>query len=146
MFEFHGWARIESSSGRSIIRDDGLYAPDDDVLYEQLERQLDEIEQPTRECFDMRRTINGLMSLTVSGLRNHRDKSVFAVFEWLSANGARSTGVLFTRDDEDGDRDYDYENQFRVYRLSGGEFKECDTLFDMPANADRPRPEIETRS
>ena len=143
MFEFHGWARVESTSGRSIWRDDGLYYPDDDLLCAELNTQLNILGSTSRECIDLRHTVNGLLSLTLSGLRNHRDKSVFYLFEWLAENAKRSTGLLFSRDDEDSDRVYNPQTQFRVYRLSRGEFKELDELFEMPLNPERPPAETD---
>ena len=82
----------------------------------------------------------------MSGLRNHRDPSIFHLFQWLAEHGKRSSGVLFTRDDEDDDRRYDHETYFRVFRLSRGEFKELDTLFEMPPNPDRPAAETDFKT
>jgi len=139
MFEFHGWARVESTSGHMTSDDDdGLHYPDKETLYRELLHELDGLSETLRECVDLRCTVNGLVSLTVSGLVNHRREAVFRLFEWLAEKGRRSTGVLFTRDDEDDDRDYDFMNEFRVFRLSHGTFKELDAIFQMPENPELP--------
>jgi hypothetical protein len=132
MFEFHGWARIESTSGRREWRSDGLYAPDDDELYVRLKEELQKLNSSSRECMQIH--FGQLVSLTVSGAQNHRDESIFHIFRWLATNGKRSNGVLFTRDPEDGDRDYDVDTHFRVFRLCRGEFVELEDLFEMPPN------------
>ena len=142
MFEFHGWARVESTTGRTEWRADGLHLPDDEELYLRLQHQLDSVDEMSRECVGLRCTINGLTSLTVSGLRNHRDETIFQLFEWLAENAKRSTGVLFTRDDEDGDRQYNHETHFRVFRLCNGVFAEQEALFPMPS-CPEPRPPAE---
>ena len=129
MFEFHGWANIVPSNNQSQDVDDDLFLC--------LEDKIKAIHEWTRECILLRRTGNGMVSLTLSGLRNHRDKAVFELFDWLSQHADRSTGVLFTSDDEDCDRIYDAETHFRVFRLSQGKFVELDHLFEMndPKNA-----------
>jgi hypothetical protein len=136
MFEFHGWARIESTSARSVWRSDGLHAPDDEELYIRLEKELEKMHPLTRKCMNLH--YGQCVSLTLSGLRNHRDESVFQLYKWLAVNGKRSFGVLFTRNVEDADREYDPFTHYRIFRLSQGEFKELETLFEMPENPPSP--------
>ncbi len=143
MFEYYGWIRVESTSGRTVWRDDGLHEPDEHTLYKQLEDKVAELREMSRQSVDLRQTVNGLTSLKVAGLRNHRDQSVIDLFKWVAEHGKRSQGVLFFRDIEDTDRPYDYETQFRVFRLALGEFREMDELFEMPANPPQPRGEEE---
>jgi hypothetical protein len=129
MFEYHGWAVVKSTSGRQVWKPDGLYFPDDELLHERLIAVIDDIE--VGEWVHFHQTVNGLASLTLSGLRNHRDRRIFELFEWLADNGKRSYGFLFCKNVEDDDRDYDYDFQFRVYRLAWGAFKELPELLDI---------------
>lgn len=131
MFEFHGWARVESTSGRRIWRDDGMSSPDDYALYPEVLSLVAQLPDRCRNMVHVSRSAY-LVSITLSGMLNHRDESIFNLFKWLASNAQRSTGVLFARNVEDADRDYDYNSFFRVFRLSRGQFVELETLFEMP--------------
>jgi hypothetical protein len=124
MFEFYGWACVEP--------------PDDDDLFARLKDQIGTVSEWSRPGVHLQSTINGFQALTVAGLRNHRDRTIFALFEWLAANGTESYGFLFTRDDED-DRDYDFNSEFRIFRLSRGSLVELDQLLAVPPRWDLPQ-------
>ena len=137
MFEFHGWAVVQSTSGRRVFRTDGLYYPDDELLHDRLNACLDELH--VREWVHFHRTVNGLASLTISGLRNHRDERIFDVYQLLALHGQRSYGFLFTRDAEEGD----YDSRFRIFRLARGEFAPLAGFLDVPENPEPPPAEFE---
>lgn len=73
-----------------------------------------------------------MVSVTMSGLRNHRDATVVDFFRWLGSRASRSYGLLYIRDDEDSRRGKDYENKFRVWRLARGRLDELDDSFLSP--------------
>ena len=141
MFEYHGWAVVHSTSGRRVFDEAGLHQPDDELLLDLLERQISTLAEPAREGVRLLRTINGFCTLVVAGMRNHRDQSIYELFQWLADNGRRSYGLLFTSDDEDDDRQYNHQTQFRVHRLATGEFTELSDLAEFPAVPPLPPPE-----
>jgi hypothetical protein len=136
MFEFHGWAVIQSTSGRRVFRPDGLYFPDDELLHEQLNAHIDQFN--VREWVHFHRTVNGFASLTFSGLRNHRDERIVGVFKWLAVHAQRSYGFLFTRDAED-----EVYSQFRIFRLANGQFEALPDFLAVPEVPELPQPEYE---
>lgn len=137
MFEFHGWAVVQSTSGRRVFRADGLYFPDDALLHEQLEAHIDQLN--VRKWVHFHRTLNGFASLTCSGLRNHRDESIFGVYKWLTLYGKRSYGFLFTRDAEE----QVCSSQFRIFRLANGQFEALPDFLAAPEVPELPPPEYE---
>ena len=61
---------------------------------------------------------------------------MFDLFNWLAENAKRSYGLLFAQNDEDDDRSYNPESEFRIYRLNSGEFLELQQLVEFPLNVD----------
>lgn len=119
----------------------GLFRPDDEQLMDELRERVNRLDEATREGVHVQTTINGFHTLILAGRRNHRDPGIFELFRWLGENGRRSYGLLFTQDDEDGDRIYDCESQFRVFRLAQGQFVELESLMEFPREPPRPQPE-----
>jgi hypothetical protein len=140
MFEFHGWAVLRSTCGQSVWGPKGFFHPDEDALLESITDRLRTMTDFAKEHIRLLQTVNGFASILVSGLLNHRDKRVYQLFEWLAEHGARSYGVLMTRDDEDSDRQYDPLSEFRMYRLALGAFTELDKTYEMPQNPPLPEP------
>ena len=138
MFEFHGWAVLNASSGQGVFTPKGLFHPDDEDLLRDFTRTLESQGDFAKMHVRLSQTINGLSSVALHGLRNHRVREVFEIFEWLAVHATRSYGVLMTRNDEDQDRIYDSAAAFRVYRLAVGTFTEMDSLFAVPQNPPRP--------
>ncbi len=126
MFEFHGWAVIRS---RFDI-DDPRQKGDQAAIEEELAEQLRLFERP--DHFWPHRTLNGLVSVTCSGLRNHRQEWVIDFFRWLASHAEGSYGLLYVLDGEDWQRGGDYQNAFRVWRLAKGELTELDDPFLSP--------------
>ena len=75
---------------------------------------------------------NGMYSLTISGLRNHRREEVIDLFEWLAENSPACYGLLYVQDGEDWRRGADYQNDFRVWRLAKGQLTEHADPFLSP--------------
>ena len=94
MFEFHGWARVQSSSGRTVFDPTGLYEPDDEGLMDLLRAKVNEMEPASRECMHIQTTVNGYRTLIVAGLRNHRDPAVVDLFRWLGENRATTRRLV----------------------------------------------------
>ncbi len=140
MFEFHGWAVVQSTSGQSTWGSAGLCYPDDVALANELDEQLRSLGEFAQEHTRLFKTINGLTSLAVSGCVNHREPRVFHLFEWLAGHGTRSYGVLATRDDEDGDQSYDSSSHFRLFCLAIGRFGEIRETLEIPPNPLPPAP------
>jgi len=128
MFEVHGWAVI--SSGVDV--DHERWEPAEAELLKRLQEEIHAIDEPYCDFFHMGTGFNGMHSMTVSGLTNHRHERIIDVFRWLAVNGPGSYGLLFVRDDEDHDRGEDYEDVFRVFRLARGRIEEVDDPFLSP--------------
>ncbi len=128
MFEVHGWAVI--SSGVDV--DDRRWEPAEKELLNRLREEIHSIDEIYCDFFHMGDGFNGMNSVTVSGLTNHRQERIIDVFRWLAANGAGSYGLLFVQDDEDHERGENYENVFRVFRLARGKLTELDDPFLSP--------------
>lgn len=129
MFEFHGWATIRAGD-----RDD----PAADVIRAREDEAINGVRAAIRDAddgfssFDLRRTGNDLIVLSVHGLRNHRYEPVIGLFRRIAAELPDAYGLLYVRDDEDRRRGADYENVFRVWRLARGRFEERDDPFLSP--------------
>ncbi len=126
LFEFHGWAVVRS---RFDI-DDPRRRGDQRAIEKELEDQLRLFERP--ENFWLHRTVNGLVSVTCSGLRNHRREWATDLFRWLAQRAQGSYGLLYIHDDEDWQRGGDFQNVFRVWRLAKGELTELEDAFLSP--------------
>ena len=129
MFEFHGWA--------TICVDD-TDDPDLSVLHARENEAVARLRVAMSEAddrfslIDLKQLGNGLIVLLVHGLRNHRYEPVIELFRWVAVELPCSYGLLYVQDDEDHDRDADYENEFRVWRLALGTFEECADPFLSP--------------
>lgn len=130
MFEFHGWLSLHPDD-----RDD----PDTAVLEERLDSAesalLNEIEKAGDDVsvFEIRRAGNGLRTLSVHGLSNHRHEPVIDIFRWAAGNLTESYGLLYVWDDEDRrGGDADHTNAFRVWRVAQGKFDEHADPFLSP--------------
>ncbi len=117
MFEFHGWAVIRSG----FDLDDPRHDEDWTRLWPELLQELRLFERP--DHFFLHKTVNGLVSVTCSGLRNHRQGWVVDFFEWLAKRAPGSYGLLYVHDDEDP-RGVEFGNSFRILRLAKGQMVE----------------------
>jgi hypothetical protein len=130
MFEFHGWATIR--------------VPDDDgqpskpigrgAEFEAIKNLRTAINEAHDEfCdFDIRRAGNGLIVLSMHGLRNHRYEPAIELFRWIATHLPDSYGLFYIFDDEDGKRGSDFSNEFRVWRLARGVCEETADPFLSP--------------
>ncbi|WZO95939.1 Imm7 family immunity protein [Isosphaeraceae bacterium EP7] len=126
MFEFHGWATIRISDRESEFESIGR-GPMVDAI-KRVRAALNEAHDEF-SAFDLRSAGNGLVVLSVHGLRNHRYKPVIELFRWVATELPDSYGLLYVHDDEDGGRGSDYTNEFRVWRMARGKLEEhADTL------------------
>lgn len=128
MFEFHGWAVIRS---RYTATDE-----DDEAANRELGPLLDGLSQQIAVAhiaahFHISPLFNSMASLTVSGLRNHREAEVIEIFAWLATHGPGSYGLLYVLDDEDPRGD-EYALNFRVFRLARGLLQELADPFLSP--------------
>jgi hypothetical protein len=122
MFEFHGWAVIRSRYDSDLEKEEA----DWEKIEEEFDLELRIFDRP--DHFHVHKTINGLLSVTMSGLRNHRQEDVIDFFRWLAARAPGSYGLLYVHDDEDPKA----ENDFRVYRLAKGKLTEMADPFLSP--------------
>jgi len=124
VFEFHGWAVIRSR----INLDDPRRTEDERRIFNELQRELRLYDRP--EHFWLYETVNELLSITCTGLRNHHKDWVVDFFRFLATRAPGSYGLLFVQDEEDH-RD-GYADAFRVFRLARGELRELDDPFLSP--------------
>jgi hypothetical protein len=129
LFEFHGWATI-----RVDDRDD----PDISVVRAREDAAIARLREAMRQAddefshFDLQRASNELILMLAHGLRNHRYEPVIDLFRWLAAELPLAYGLLYVHDDEDAGRGADHSNEFRVWRVARGEFRECADAFLSP--------------
>jgi len=116
MYEFNGWAVIESNEGTDEA---------DGELMERLVEHLDELDEQSRKHFHTAGfVLNGFRSVFVSGLRNHPQPDVMGLFDWLARRSRRCYGLLYVRDDSWGEPD-----RFDVWRLQDGNVTHHDDPF-----------------
>ncbi|MBI1322845.1 hypothetical protein GC170_06635 [bacterium] len=129
MFEFHGWATIRVPDDDASFRPIGRGAEFDAI--KRLRAAVSEAHDEFCD-FDIRRAGNGLVVLSVHGLRNHRYEPVIELFRWVAAELPESYGLLYIHDDEDFKRGSDFSNEFRVWRLARGKCEELAEPFLSP--------------
>ena len=95
MFEFHGWAVLRMT----YTSDDDAEEGEIGTVQNRLTQEIAATEVANH--FHFHDGFNGMASLTVFGLRNHRRKEVIDIFDWLAENAPGSYGLLYVRDDED---------------------------------------------
>ena len=125
MFEYHGWTVIRSNSLLEDERDE-----DEAELFKNLKTKLESMSdlRKTFSCSQM----NGMLTMLVSGLCNHRRSKIIEVFHWLAEQSNSSYGLLYIHDDEDHERGEDCENVFRVHTLVRGNLIESGDPFLSP--------------
>jgi hypothetical protein len=129
LFEFHGWAKICVDD-----QDD----PDLDLRHRREEEAIGRLREAMQvtydgfSFFDLRRTSNEIIALSVQGLRNHRYEQVIDLFRWIAAELPFSYGLLHVHDDEDSKRGADFKNESRVWRLARGMLSELADPFLSP--------------
>lgn len=92
MFEYHGWATIRDTAG--------CEDPPVDPVEETLDAIRREIVALRMERFASLARANIDWFLTISGLNNHRNPSVVALFERVARAAPGSYGILYTHDAE----------------------------------------------
>jgi len=120
MFEFHGWAVLRPAEPMT----------GNEMQPSAIRQAIDS----ARSDFSMTEVVtpgNDLTVVCVHGLRNHRVPSVERLFAVIAEHAPESYGLLYLRDDEDP-RGLDFDNCFRVWRLSLGEFAEMADPFLSP--------------
>lgn len=122
MFEFHGWASISYHTHDTD-------ACKQDACWNSLAAY---VSSRSSEFVTLQRH-NGCDSLHIAGQHNHRNSHPFDLFNWIAANAPGAYGLLYIRDDEDHNRDGDFRNVFRVWRLCRGQLVEMDDPFLSPA-------------
>lgn len=114
MFEFNGWAvlRYHTHDTDSMKQEKQLY---------KLIHYISEIDTEEVVTFKSR---NGLDSLLMSGLHNHRKNYVVGIFEKIAEIMPGSYGLLYIHDDEDQSKNQDNTNHFVVWKLVRGKLTE----------------------
>ncbi|OWR32320.1 hypothetical protein CDO73_01550 [Saccharibacillus sp. O23] len=110
MFEFHGWAVLRHHTHDTEDAEQEL----------QIEKLFDFIEGVDSEGVITRKIRNGLVSLEISGLHNHRQQYVFDLFKKIAELLPGSYGLLYIYDDEDIGKNHDHSNEFVVFKLVRG--------------------------
>jgi len=122
MFQFHGW---------SVLR---YHTHDNDSeIQEQKLKQLITIisEHDPEKLVSIRRR-NGMDSLFISGMHNHRNDNITEIFKQIGIVMPGSYGILYIQDDEDINEQYDNSNCFIVWKLIRGHLIEDKDLFLSP--------------
>lgn len=139
-----GWCHLRSS--RESLRDAAIdqvteieTAIDkaDEQLWADFRVWMDENKEPYVQWQFIEELNNhrGLLTFCVS--RNHRTSNVWAMLNWIVANGPGSYGLFYCHDDEDSmDRfayfrrpPMDYSNLYQVHRLLNGRITELTDPF-----------------
>lgn len=129
MFNSYGWVQLGNNRKGSDILDEEIQIKYDKLdleLDEKVKRKIKEI-KATNEIvnFDFIGGMNNLESfLSVQLSRNHFNPSLREFYKWISEISDGSHGVLYELNDED--KDYNPDKPYRVWRLIGNEFEECE--------------------
>ncbi len=103
----------------SLCGADVLQIEDDAIAA--IRKRIDSVSDSI-SIFEIKRGGNGMIVLTVHGIRNHRNEQVIDLLRWSSAEFPASFGLLHVWDDEHPE----YDNCFRVYRYAHGVCSEMD--------------------
>jgi len=129
VFNSYGWVQLGNNRKGSDILDEEIQIKYDKLdleLDEKVKRKIKEI-KATNEIvnFDFIGGMNNLESfLSVQLSRNHFNPSLREFYKWISEISDGSHGVLYELNDED--KDYNPDKPYRVWRLIGNEFEECE--------------------
>lgn len=160
MLVAYGWVRVRSSldplrnlrrleaherSNAEDAADDAIDKADE-LLFDQLESFLSAYMMPDLDWHFRRHMNNERGILLFSSSTNHRgtEPSALCVLRWLAEHGPDSYGLVYIHDDEDsgesarmrGRDGRDRSNEFRVWRLRGGDVSELDDPFLSPMGSD----------
>lgn len=129
MFNSYGWIQLGINRKGSDIMDEELQ-----IKYDKLDIELDEkVKHRIKEIkatneivrFDFIGGMNNLESfLSIQLSRNHFNPSLREFYNWISEISNGSHGILYELNDED--KDYNPDKPYRVWRLIGNEFEECE--------------------
>jgi Immunity protein 7 len=127
MFEFHGWATIRVAGDNDEAETCSIgCGPEFDALKRL--RAAVNVAHDEFCSFDTHRTGNGLIVLSVHGLRNHPYQPVIELFRWVAVELPDSYGLLYIHDDEALNR----EDSFSVYRVARGKLNLFDDVLLSP--------------
>lgn len=132
MFIYHGWIEIEH-------QDYFLKWIDGQIAYPEYRQRILEITSNLKEIaeeqFDIPDTdlrimdgTNGIVTVHLSGGRNHFHYGVQELLGWIKENAPMSHGLVFCRDDEN-DR---FDNKYWVMRLAKNQIQELEDTYLSP--------------
>ena len=130
MYNAYGWIKLGMNRKHLDPMD-----MDAEIKYDELDAQLDEkVKYRLQEIVSTNEIIrydfigmNNLDSfLSIQLSRNHFNGTLRAFYKWISEISDGSHGVLYEVDDED--KNFNDDRPYKVWRLIGKEFEECEEL------------------
>jgi hypothetical protein len=128
MFNSYGWIQLGINRKGTDIMDEEIQ-----IKYDKLDIQLDEkVKIRLQEIkdsneiirFDFIGGMNNLQSfLSIQLSRNHFNPTLREFYKWISEISDGSHGILYELNDED--KGHNPDKPYRVWRLIGNEFEEC---------------------
>jgi len=129
MFNSYGWIQLGINRKGTDIMDEELQ-----IKFDKLDIELDEkVKQKIKQIketneivrFDFIGGMNNLESfLSLQLSRNHFNSTLREFYKWISEISDGSHGILYELNDED--KDHNPNKPYRIWRLIGNEFEECE--------------------
>ncbi len=130
MFNSQGWIKLGMNRKHLDPLDKKA-----EVKYDKLDMELDEkvkarlqkilaTNEIIRYNFISMNNLDGFLSIQLS--RNHFNKTLREFYQWISEISDGSHGILYEINDED--EHFNEEKPYKVWRLIGNEFEECEEL------------------
>jgi len=128
MFNSYGWIQLGMNRKGTDMMDEEIqikYDILDIELDEKVKIRLQEIKDSNESIrFDFIGGMNNLQSfLSIQLSRNHFNLTLREFYKWVSDISDGSHGILYELNDED--KEYNPDKPYRVWRLIGNEFEEC---------------------
>jgi len=128
MFNSYGWIQLGMNRKGTDMMDEEIqikYDILDIELDEKVKIRLQEIKDSNEIIrFDFIGGMNNLQSfLSIQLSRNHFNLTLREFYKWVSDISDGSHGILYELNDED--KEYNPDKPYRVWRLIGNEFEEC---------------------
>ena len=131
MFNSYGWIQLGMNRKGTDIMDEELQIKFDKLdieLDQKVKLKLEEIKDSNEIIrFDFIGGMNNLESfLSIQLSRNHFNSSLREFYKWICEISDGSHGILYEINHED--KDYNPNKPYRVWRLIGSEFEECQEI------------------
>ncbi|MEM7296965.1 MAG: Imm7 family immunity protein [Bacteroidota bacterium] len=132
MFTYHGWIEIDdenySRKWESGEIDTSGFRKRILEITDELKKLVDQVIDIPKNDYSVMEGSNGVITIHISGHRNHYSFGPEDLLEWVRINAPCSYGIIHLMDDEHPRLD----NEFRVLRLAKNKVTEFEDRFLSP--------------